>query len=67
MVSDTTDEPWHVSVEIGVPYSFAAHRRLGYPRNSTEKDAENYFQVNVFYSIFDFVIDGLFYVTLLLL
>lgn len=52
--NDILEEARHVSIKIGVPDSFATRR--GYP---TQKDAENYFRVNVFFNIIDFVIDGL--------
>lgn len=46
--NDILEEAWHMSINIGVPDSFATRRGPGYP---TEKDAENYFRVNVFFNI----------------
>ena len=54
--NDILEEARHVSIKIGVPDSFHLRRWAGY---STQKDAESYFRVNVFFNIIDFVINGL--------
>lgn len=46
--NDVLEEVWHLSVKISVADCLATHKEPGYPRKPAQKDAENYFRVNVF-------------------